>query len=316
MWLMLWPVIFWAVALVLTGALSYIRCKLEMLRTECLLSVIFALLNSIMIVLLGYQWVSYELDFDKLNRQHPHIINVQCIVSHALFFSFIGMSIIGCGSYLFAKKTPSNRNRHVDNSSIQLLFCAFAVGGAWMITYPSSQAKENQADFRDLLETGKYKELEDSLRGLANLHIGLMIFAWLLFYVGLYGFARGFYTLQSRVWDSLYRPSRFQRRMSAPVYSPYLPPGSEYGDLGAEFFGNRALVELKAFDQHPMVRPDADSTRPASRRHLASVGAVSDLTLPPPVFLSEERLSPSLVSIDTFNVEAPQSSPCSSIYRA
>ncbi|OJD18205.1 hypothetical protein AJ78_01763 [Emergomyces pasteurianus Ep9510] len=305
MWLLLWPIIFWAAAVVLAASLSYIRRRLEMPRTECILSVIFALLNSTAITLLGYQWVSYELDFDELNKQYPHIINVQCIVSHVLFFSFIGLCITCWGGYLLAKRTPSNHNRHVDNSRLQLLFCAFAVGGAWMITYPSSQAKDGQTYFGDLFKTGKYKELQDTLQSIANLHLALMILAWLLFYAGLCAYARGLHTLQSHILNYLYnRPSGFQHEVSAAVYSPDPPSRSEFGDLGAEFFSNRTLVELKAFDQHPTVRPDATATPHAHPR------------LPPQAFLGEENLSPSLVSIDTFDVEAPQTTPCSSVYRA
>ncbi|EER36584.1 conserved hypothetical protein [Histoplasma capsulatum H143] len=192
MWLILWPVVFWVTAFVFASSLFYIRHMFEMPRTEALLSVLFALLNAMVIVLLGYQWVSNELDFDKLNRQFPHIINTQCIVSHAILFSFVGIAIIGCASYLFAKRTSSNRNRnrHVDNSRTQLLLCAFTIGAAWMATCPSSQARERQAEFEALLDEEKYEELHTSLRRLADLHICLAVLAWLLTYWGLLSVTR------------------------------------------------------------------------------------------------------------------------------
>ncbi|QSS55624.1 hypothetical protein I7I53_03555 [Histoplasma capsulatum var. duboisii H88] len=311
MWLILWPVVFWVTAFVFASSLFYIRHMFEMPRTEALLSVLFALLNAMVIVLLGYQWVSNELDFDKLNRQFPHIINTQCIVSHAILFSFVGIAIIGCASYLFAKRTSSNRNRnrHVDNSRTQLLLCAFTIGAAWMATCPSSQARERQAEFEALLDEEKYEELHTSLRRLADLHICLAVLAWLLTYWGLYAFARGVYTMKSHVLDCLFRPSRFRRRMPVPGYLSHAHHRDEYGDLEAEFFDNRALVELKAFDQHPTVRPEANAASHSSRRELASPDARADVTLPPLTFLREKGLSPSMVSVDTFDLEVPQTTP-------
>ncbi|OAX84629.1 hypothetical protein ACJ72_00993 [Emergomyces africanus] len=306
MWLLLWPLIFWAAAVVLAASLSYIRRRGEMPRTEFILSGIFALLNSTVITLLGYQWAWYELDFDELNTEYPHIINIHRIVSHVLFFLFLGVSIICLGAYLLAIRTRSNHNRHDDSTRAQLLFCAFAIGSAWMITYPSSQAKDGQDYFSDLFETGKHEELQDALRGLANLHIGLMIIAWLLFYAGMCSLVRGLYTLRSHVWAYVYnnRLSRFQHRVPTSVDSSDPFTRSEFGDFGAAFSSNRALVELKSFDQYSVVRPDAAATLR---------GYPSQ---PPPVFLGEEKLSSSLVSIDTFDDEVPQTTPCSSVYHA
>ncbi|KLJ10542.1 hypothetical protein EMPG_14090 [Blastomyces silverae] len=315
MWLMLWPIAFWAAAVVLASSLFYIRYSGKWLRTEAILSIIFALLNCTVIMLLGYQWISYELDFGKLNSQNPHIINTQCIISHAIVFSFFGISIIGCASYFFAKRTLSSRKRHTDNSKIQLLLCAFAMGSAWMVTYPSSQAKDGQAEFRDLLENGEYEELRSKLRGLANLHIYLAVFAWLMVYAGLYAFVRAVRSIRFRASDCFFQASILRRGISIPVHPPRRSYEAEYGDLQAEFFSDRAAVELKSFDQHPMVIPEANATRHPPRNRLAPLAEIPELRLPPPAFLGDESFSLSLVSIDTFILEAPCSSPCSTSSR-
>ncbi|PGG98218.1 hypothetical protein GX51_06938 [Blastomyces parvus] len=309
MWLMLWPIAFWIVAVAFAGSLFYIRHRVKWPRTEAVLSVIFALLNSAVIVLLCYQWVRYELDFDKLNRQHPNIINTQCIISHAILFSSIGISIIGCTSYFFAKRTLSKRKLHTDNSKIQLLLCSFAMGGAWMITYPSSQAKDSQAGFRELLESGNHEELRSRLRGLANLHICLAVFAWLMVYGGLYALTRALRSIQYLASDSFFRAHLRRHGISIPAHPPRRAYEAEYGDLQAEFFGNRALVELRSFDHHPTVLPEANATPHPPRRSLAPLTEIPSLRLPPPVFLGDEGFSPGLVSVDTFVLDAPWTSP-------
>ncbi|OJD21605.1 hypothetical protein ACJ73_07055 [Blastomyces percursus] len=260
------------------------------------------------------QWVSYELGFDELNRQYPYLINAQCIISHVIFFSFFGISVIGCSSYFFVKRPLSSRQRHTDNSKIQLLLCAFAMGSAWVITYPSSQAKDGQDEFSELLESGKHEELQSKLRGLVNLHIGLGIFAWLIVYAGLYAFARALHSIKPRVSDRFYKSSLLRHGTSTPAYSPRRSYEAEYGDLQAEFFGNSALVELKSFDQHPMVRPEANATHHPARNWIASLAEIPDLRLPP-AFLGNEGFSPGLVSIDSFVLEVPWTSPCSRLSR-
>ncbi|KAL2372195.1 hypothetical protein BDBG_04077 [Blastomyces gilchristii SLH14081] len=312
MWLMIWPIAFWAAAVMLASSLFYIQYRVKWLRTEAILSIIFVLLNFTVIVFLGYQWVSYELDFDELNRRHPHIINTQCIISHVIFFSSFGISVIGCASYFFVKRLllPS-RKHHINNSKIQMLLCAFAMGSAWMVTYPSSQAKDSQDEFRELLESGKHEELRSKLRGLANLHIGLEVFAWPMVYAGLYAFARALRSIKSRASDCFFKASLLRHGISTPPYSPRRPYEAEYGDLQAEFFGNSALVQLKSFDQHPMVRPLANATRHPPRNRLVSLAEIPDLRLPPPAFLGDQSFSPGLVSIDTFVLDVPWTTPCS-----
>ncbi|ODH51082.1 hypothetical protein GX48_02694 [Paracoccidioides brasiliensis] len=316
-WLMLLlPVFFCVMAVTLTSSLSFTAQRPAMTRIEFLINAGYIVMNCTMIVFLACQWVSYEVAISGLDRRFPNIIRVQSLLSHTLSAFFLALLIFYGAWRLTRHRSPESTYPN-SSAAMHQLYCTFILSAAWIITYPSAQAKQSHAEWDDFSDAGKYPELQASLRRLANLHIGLLIFGWVVAYLGLTTFSRALSTFQSQVWDYFHPPSNFRHAIATRGYSPHPWARLEPPDVEAQSLGNSSVFEMKHPSNVSVAAgggggggpQDNKASHPAAGAHDASPDPISRLGPPAPAFIGSQSPSLSSWSTDSPNLTPPLPTP-------
>ncbi|EEH33891.2 hypothetical protein PAAG_04940 [Paracoccidioides lutzii Pb01] len=311
-WLMLLlPVFFCVIAVTLTSSLSFTAQRPAMARIEFLINASYVVMNCTMIVFLACQWVSYEVAISRLDKRYPNIIRVQSLLSHILSAFFLAL-LTFYGAWRLTRHRSSESANPNSSTAMQQLYCTFILSAAWIITYPSAQARQNHAKWDDFSDAGKYPELQASLRRLANLHIGLLIFGWVVAYLGLTTFCRALSTFQSQVWDYFHPPSNFRHAIATRGYSPHPWARHERRDVEAQSLGNSSVFEMKHLSNVSVVGggpQDNKASHPVPRAHAASPDSLSQPGPPAPAFIGSQSPSLSSWSTESPNLTPPLPTP-------
>ncbi|PGH07522.1 hypothetical protein AJ79_06257 [Helicocarpus griseus UAMH5409] len=300
-----WPTICICVSFMLVIIKRFARNR-GWWRTGLFINIFFSIMNSTIIVLLLYQWTSYEIAYNKLDTQHPNLIRGQCTASTALALvsasMLVTLAIIGLCHRFKKRPLPSFVRKCLSISGSAELtaqsMCTIMLAVAWILTASVSvEAKMPHAGHKYLLDGGQYEKFGHYLSTLAAQHVGVMLSGWFAFFFALFLHMPGLLNT-GRQLSAYFWPK--------PVSDDYVYPAMQYGGDDIEMQAPRKPTRAR---QHTYTTSTA-LLRPMRSLDSASSTWSSHLQAPtPPLRMSQLSLASSLYSFDSFDLAAPPPTP-------